>query len=721
MNRAAYLTTELAIKTLASILRASSRFHNQAAIPAGPLIFVINHFTRLETILLPYYLDHLTKKTIHSLADEGLFHGPLKAYFRQVGVVSTRDPQRDKLITRTLITSGSNWIIFPEGRMVKNKKLMQGKQFVIGNGEEARSPHTGAASLALRAEIFRLTLQGLLGHSKECMERLRARIGCREDDQVDPESVKIVPVNLTYYPIRARDNFLSDIVLRYKKKPSERMIEELKAEGTMFLEGVDIDVRFGQPLDTAEYMEHAAVTTITKTSGDDIFEYNDDLSAYLRDCSRAMMRIYMERIYMAATVNHDHLLASLLRHRSLAPFDRLDLARKTYLAILELQEAGADRIKRHPALEGNQLHLLSDDRHERLTSFIDFGLDTGCLVEKDGKLKKHEPDWLQPPDFHQARISNPFEVMANEVEPLAALQKILNRVSRTPDWLDRIAISRRLYKEDQQLYQRELLAGGPPVLGKELGRPFLLPSRSRKAGVVLVHSFLSVPAEVRELGTLLQKNGCWVYGVRLPGHGTTPEQLAERSLSEWRLAVERGYVMISSLCRHVFLAGFSASSMLMLEFASHLRRVDGIAAICPPYRLQDYSRRFMPPTDIWNRLVSRWKGNKSDQEFVEFTPENPEINYRRNPVAGVDQVGGLLDLTRSRLKQISHPVLIVSADQDQVIGGGSSIQVYEAIGSENKELMRFSSERHNIITGNLSGTEARVRQAICSFVTSKIN
>jgi len=721
MNRAAYLTTELAIKTLASILKASSRFHNQASIPAGPLIFVINHFTRLETILLPYYLDHLTKKTIHSLADDGLFLGPLKTYFDRVGVVSTRDPQRDTLITRTLITSDSNWIIFPEGRMVKNKKLIQGKQFIIGDGEKARSPHTGAASLALRAEVFRRMLSGHFGGDQESIERLRERIGCRKSDRIDPESVKIVPVNLTYYPIRARDNFLSDIVLRYMKEPSERMVEELMAEGTMFLDGVDIDVRFGKALDTADYMEHAAVAGLSQTPAGDLFENNGELSVYIRDCSRKMMRIYMERIYTAATVNHDHLLASLLRRRSVAPFDRLELARKTYLAALELQEAGAGAINLHHALEGNQLHLLTDDRHNRLGNFIDFGLDTGCLAETEGALKKHEPDWLQPPDFHQARISNPFEVMANEVEPLAPLQKIINRVSRTPDWLDRIAISRRLYKEDRQLYQRELRVSEPPVVDTELGKPFLLPSRSRKAGVVLAHSFLSVPGEVRELGALLQKNGCWVYGVRLPGHGTTPEQLAERSLSEWRLALERGYAMINSLCRQVFLVGFSASAMLMLEFASRLDRVDGIVAICPPHKLQDYSSRFMPPTDIWNRLVSRWKGNKSDQEFVEFTPENPEINYTRNPVAGVNQVGALLELTRSRLKHLHHPVLVVSVDHDQVIGPESSVQVYENIGSENKELMRFSSKRHNIITGDQSGLEARVREAICSFVTSNID
>ena len=569
MNRVAYFTTELGIKTLARILKASCRFHNEFYLPAGPVIFVVNHFTRLETLLLPYYLYQLTRKQIWSLAIDTLFQGALKSYFDTVGVVSTRDPQRDELIIRTLVTSEANWIIFPEGRMVKNKKLIRDKEFIIGEGEEARSPHTGAAVLGLRAEIIRRILIGYRHANRDADHQLCQRLGCSEKDNIDAESVKLLPINLTYYPIRAHDNFLSDLANRVVKDPSERMLEELMAEGTMFLEGVDIDIRFGKPLDTADYLNDDVVARVEEGPVQEDFDQDPELVAYLKDASRRMMQIYMKRIYAATTINHDHVLAYLLRKRSFSPFDRLDLARKASLAVHALQNNPRVRITLHHSLSEDQVHLLSDDRYQKISSFLNLGLESECLIAEQGRFKKHHSSWKESAAFHQARISNPSEVIANELEPLSEVQKLLGRVGFVPDWLVRLRIAWSLYTQDQKMYKQEAAeCRTVSEIDQRFGAPYLLPARSRRKGVVLVHSYLSVPEEVKEMAILLRKRGFWVYAVRLPGHGTDPMLLAQKSLHDWRSAVERGYAIISALCTQVGLVGFSAGGMLVLEILS---------------------------------------------------------------------------------------------------------------------------------------------------------
>jgi 1-acyl-sn-glycerol-3-phosphate acyltransferase len=255
LSRFAYRTTGLAIKTITNLSRAEISYHGENNIPAGSNIFVINHFTRLETFLMPYLIFRLTKIPVWSLASFELFKGAFGAYLEKVGAVSTKNPDRDRLIVKTLLTGEANWIIFPEGRMVKNKKLIEKGRYMISAAGGKHPPHTGAATLALRTEFYRQRIKRLTAENSDEARHLAELFQIQNLEPVINGQTHIVPVNLTYYPIRVRENILSNLAVRLVEDLPERIIEELMTEGSMLLSGVDIDIRFGKPIQIFECLQ----------------------------------------------------------------------------------------------------------------------------------------------------------------------------------------------------------------------------------------------------------------------------------------------------------------------------------------------------------------------------------------------------------------------------------------------------------------------------------
>ena len=256
MNRFAYRTTGLAIKALSFLSRARINIHGKENIPEGALIFVSNHFTRVETLLLPYHLNRLTHLPVWSLADYNLFETYLGRFLDKIGAVSTKNPDRDLLIVKSLLTGEAAWIIFPEGRMVKKqKRSLKRGGLMISFGDGRRPPHTGAATLALRTEFYRKRLSKL---SKEFPEEAKRLMGLFKIDAIEillDKNTYIVPVNVTYYPIRAEENILSQLAMNLVEEIPERVIEEIMTEGTMFLTGVDADIRFGKPIAVSHFLK----------------------------------------------------------------------------------------------------------------------------------------------------------------------------------------------------------------------------------------------------------------------------------------------------------------------------------------------------------------------------------------------------------------------------------------------------------------------------------
>ena len=224
MNRFAYRTAGLAVKTLEGLSKARIQIHGEENIPDGAIIFVVNHFTRIETIFLPYHIHKLTHIPVWSLADETLFDGLLGAFLEKVGAVSTRRPDRDLLIIKSLLAGEATWIIFPEGRMVKNKKIIEKGRYIISYAGGKHPPHTGAATLALRTEFYRQRLRKMLKDVPDEADRLMTLFQIDSIEPVLKNNTFIVPVNITYYPLRAHENIISKLAVHLIEDIPDRMI-----------------------------------------------------------------------------------------------------------------------------------------------------------------------------------------------------------------------------------------------------------------------------------------------------------------------------------------------------------------------------------------------------------------------------------------------------------------------------------------------------------------
>ncbi|MFA6244990.1 MAG: 1-acyl-sn-glycerol-3-phosphate acyltransferase, partial [Candidatus Hydrogenedentales bacterium] len=97
-------STKWTLDIATRFIKANIRLHNLEALEDDmAAIFVVNHFTRVETVLLPYAIHKHTGKEVWSLAAAELFKGRIGQYLLAMGNVSTKDPDRDAIIVRSLL------------------------------------------------------------------------------------------------------------------------------------------------------------------------------------------------------------------------------------------------------------------------------------------------------------------------------------------------------------------------------------------------------------------------------------------------------------------------------------------------------------------------------------------------------------------------------------------------------------------------------------------
>ncbi|MFT7087296.1 MAG: esterase/lipase/1-acyl-sn-glycerol-3-phosphate acyltransferase [Rickettsiales bacterium] len=697
-----YRYTVLAMGFLEKVLGSKITVEGLETIPEKPVLFVCNHFTRSETFVVPYIIYKHTKRQVRCLADSGLFHGMLGRFLKSVGAISTKDPKRDKIIVSDLVQGKYDWMIYPEGEMVKSKEIYSNNFSYllgrVGNNTQNRV-RTGSAVLALKSELYRTELvSAKLKDRSDILDYYQDEFGIKFDEKLVKTNTQIVPVNITYYPIRPGKNIIQKVIARFVKAIPKEISEELEIEGNLLLSS-DMNIHFGKAIDLQEYTKRARglIYPIPVIDG------NAKANMALKYLKYRLTNRFMKDIYTNTKINIDHIVAAIL---FLYPKDKICINHfksLVYLSVCHINILRKYRIN-EDIKEQNLFKLLVKEDFLEFSSVIDLAISSGIInqnIDKDSYfIDKNRIG--QKFGFQQIRIENTLQVILNEFLLLNSAVSVVKRNVSLGEEDVRKRNSGYIISKDLECFKRDYKKYYDKNLSKPeyIGKPVFRDNSKSNKGILLVHGYLSAPKEMEEMAKYFNKSGFKTYAVRLKGHGTAPINLEDVSWQDWCDSLNRGYAALQLICDQVFIVGFSTGGLLSLMSAFNKNnQVDGIAIINPAFKLKDVRAKFSSGVRMWNDILEKINIEKWQLRFVENNSESPENNYCLNYIVGVGQLGLLMEKCEDILPQITCPVLVIQSTEDPVIDFSSSKSTLKKINSKDLSFTQINSTKHTIIKG----------------------
>ncbi len=700
MTNKSFRYAAFALQILEKLLGSKFSVNGIERLPSHPVMFVANHFTRAETFFIPYLIYKHTGRQVRCLADASLYHGALGKFLESVGTISTKHKNRDNVILKDLISGDYDWMIYPEGSMMKSKEIKNEQGFINYTPYRVGPVRTGAAVLALKSEIYRRDLVEAFEKNKtEILKNFRESIGVEYQDFLKDIETNIVPLNITYYPLRPGINSIQKLVARLIKKVPKQLSEELEIEGNLLL-GAEINVNFGDPINLGEYVK----STRNMVSQIPIIKSETKTNLILRYLKNRLTNDFMARVYSDIQINLDHIFSAILQQTLESEMEINRLKRLIYLSAVMIQKTGKYRIN-HSIFEENLFKIFIDEAHEEFDSVFELAKNQGLIEEINGEKIRIKKEALEKKyDFHEIRLENSLQVILNEFSLLDVANDIIKRNVKISDDELRKKVFFEIYQRDLEIFNSDYQIYFDEKFSKpkSVGAPFFLDAQDG-VGILISHGYKSAPQEVAELSQFLNALGFKIYATRLKGHGTAPVNLKDVSWEDWYYSFQRGYAALQNICSKIILIGFSTGGLLGLLSCARknsAKKLCGIVSINAALQLRDIKSHMVPSINVWNEMLEKLHIEKGKFEYVDDQPENPEINYSRNYLKAVEQLEKLMHICEKNLSKIFTEALIIQSDKDPVVNPVSGKIIYEKIHSAEKTLSELNFSNHVIIKGD---------------------
>ena len=196
-----------------------------------------------------------------------------------------------------------------------------------------------------------------------------------------------------------------------------------------------------------------------------------------------------------------------------------------------------------------------------------------------------------------------------------------------------------------------------------------------RVGVLFCHGFTGSPWSLLEWAQATASAGHQVALPRLPGHGTSWQELNVTGWRDWYGAAERAFLELRSTSEVVFVAGLSMGCALALRLAEkHPGQVAGLVLVNPA--VMGYPKMGAVPVLHHFRASAKSIGSDIAEPGVQ------ELAYERTPLKAAHSMMRMWVDVRACLDLVSCPLLVFRSAVDHVVPAASTAFVLSHVSSD---------------------------------------
>jgi len=203
-----------------------------------------------------------------------------------------------------------------------------------------------------------------------------------------------------------------------------------------------------------------------------------------------------------------------------------------------------------------------------------------------------------------------------------------------------------------------------------------------KVGCLLIHGFGGSPEEMDPLAEYLRNEGITTLSPVLKGHTGKKSDLQGISYKQWIESGKNAFNELSRMCRDIFIIGFSMGGLIAASLP-YSQQVKGIATLNTP---------IYP----WN-IGGIFKNLINDVKMGTFEHlRSYALSAVKLPFSSLFEFLKFLHNAKPKFKDISYPLFIAQALEDDVVQPKSALYIHRHARSANKTLKFYGGSNHLI-------------------------